>query len=212
MLPKSIYLTIDDFPSVHGQTKIDFLNHHQIPAIIYARGEWLKDRLDMAVFAIKKGFLIGNHSYSHPSFSKLALKACLREIEQTEQLIEKAYCLAEIERPLKTIRFPFGDLGPHGLEDYLQKNKFQKPVLPFHLKDKSYSVPWSFDILDYKVKLTQQPSLIIEKLEETYLNSPYCEEIVLAHDFDHNQEAFNAVIQYFLQKKVAFKELQFTPS
>lgn len=209
MEQKTIYLTMDDFPSIWGRDKIDFLAKNQIPTLIYARGECLENHLSMAVDAIQKGFLMGNHSYSHPYFSKLTFSQCRTEIEKTERLINQAYDLAGRSRPLKTIRFPFGDPGGEEVETYLKENNFKKAILPVHLEGESLSVPWSVDTLDYKTRLTKNPSLLIQELDSQFKQLTNHEDIVLVHDFDHNQEAFLRIIKYFQDQKVIFKGLEF---
>jgi peptidoglycan/xylan/chitin deacetylase (PgdA/CDA1 family) len=94
MRQKSIYLTIDDAPSSHLAEKVDFLRKEQIPAIFYCRGEYMLPHLDQLVYALKQGFFLGNHSYTHPYFSKIDLTQARDEILATEELLDKAYALA----------------------------------------------------------------------------------------------------------------------
>ena len=111
MVRKIAYLTIDDCPSDGMKRKVDFLLRKNIPAIWFCRGEFLEKRQKHIVYAIKNGFVIGNHSYNHPLFSRISLKECFRQIKVTDELIERAYEKAGIERPAKVFRFPWGDKG-----------------------------------------------------------------------------------------------------
>jgi len=111
MVRKIAYLTIDDCPSNDMKRKVDFLLKKGIPAIWFCRGELLEKRQEVVVYATKKGFVMGNHSYDHPHFSKISLKECFRQIEITDELIEAVYKEAGIERPAKVFRFPWGDKG-----------------------------------------------------------------------------------------------------
>jgi peptidoglycan-N-acetylglucosamine deacetylase len=196
---KKIYLTIDDFPSKWGAEKIDFLVSQRIPAILYCRGEFLEQYLDFAVYAIEHGFLLGNHSYSHPHFSDLSLAACQIEINRTEQLIQMAYQKSRTLRPLKTIRFPFGTGGPEGLETYLANCGFQKAAFLSLAASQSYSVPWTIDTLDYKPRLTREPIKLVEILKDELEHSIRAEEVLLMHDFDHNQDGFIQMIHALQQ-------------
>jgi peptidoglycan/xylan/chitin deacetylase (PgdA/CDA1 family) len=111
MVRKIAYLTIDDCPSNDMKRKVDFLLRKRISAIWFCRGEFLEKRQEVVVYAIRKGFIMGNHSYDHSCFSKIPLKECFRQIEETDELIETVYEKAGIERPAKLFRFPWGDKG-----------------------------------------------------------------------------------------------------
>ena len=62
MTKKIAYLIIDDGPSKDMKKKVDFLVSKKIPAIWFCRGDYLEKRPEAAVYAIKKGHIIGNHS------------------------------------------------------------------------------------------------------------------------------------------------------
>ena len=112
MISKSIYLTIDDAPSQHTLAKVDYLQKNNIPAIFYCRGNAIEQYQDSVVEIIKAGFLVGNHSYSHPFFSKTPNEIFFDEILKTEKLIDECYCLAGIIRPCKVIASAIW--GPRG--------------------------------------------------------------------------------------------------
>ncbi len=111
MARKTAYLTIDDSPSNDMKRKVDFLFKKRIPAIWLCRGELLEKRQAVVAYAIRKGFVIGNHSYDHPRFSEIPLEESFRQIRVTDELIEAAYRKARTERPTKIFRFPWGDKG-----------------------------------------------------------------------------------------------------
>jgi len=85
---KEIYLTIDDSPSSSFRSNLDYLISNEIPAIFFCIGNLMADYWDDIIFAIKQGYLIGNHSYSHPHFSDIPLEDAKREIRQTDKLID----------------------------------------------------------------------------------------------------------------------------
>ena len=104
---KAIYFTIDDSPSEHMIEKVDFLYERKIPACFFCRGELLAENKPGVVYAIKQGFAVGNHSYSHPFFSETENETFFNEILQTEKLIDECYQLAGCPRLGKFIRLPF---------------------------------------------------------------------------------------------------------
>lgn len=216
---KSVYLTIDDSPSIHMKEKVDFLREHSIPALFFCRGEFIQMRPDNIIYAIQKGFPIGNHSYSHPYFSNISLCDCFNEIKQTEELIEKCYQQANIPRPCKIIRLPFGDrgAGPKAqLSETLEAEEKTVKIQEF-LKEQGF-VPvdfgqpadgfidafWDWDTQDYKTKFIENPNLYASGLIETQQNSPADTAILLLHDFDRNHHLFRLSMEFLTTRNIQF--------
>lgn len=146
MVQKVGYLTIDDSPTVDFRRKVDVLREKKFPAIFFCRGDRLLERKEDVIYAIEKGFVIGNHSYDHPKFSELSLKECFHQIRRTDEIIEDIYNEAEVSRPAKLFRFPYGDKGSgldaekgwpedkekrlfmQGIQNYLKKLGYHQPI------------------------------------------------------------------------------------
>lgn len=111
MAKKIAYLTVDDGPSEDMRQKVDFLVARGIPAIFFCRGDFLEARAQDVFHAIEEGFIIGNHSYDHPRFSKISLNAAYDQIRRTDDIIARLYSDAGVTRPGKFFRFPYGDKG-----------------------------------------------------------------------------------------------------
>lgn len=110
-MSKAAYLTVDDAPSVDMRQKIDFLAQKQIPVVWFCIGDFIAQRSTAVVYAIQKGGVIGNHTYTHPHCSDLELDAIYDEIHRTDALIEDVYRRVGVARPAKYFRFPYGDKG-----------------------------------------------------------------------------------------------------
>jgi peptidoglycan-N-acetylglucosamine deacetylase len=108
------YLTIDDSPSAETGMLTAWLMEKNIPALLFCRGDRLEKNPAAIVEAIRRGFTIGNHAWSHSRFSQLSFEEGVAEIEKTDALIDKAYEKAEITRPGKYFRFPHMDRGTGG--------------------------------------------------------------------------------------------------
>ena len=78
-------LTIDDIASKNTPQIVDYLVSKGITALMFAWGENVEKNPDEAEYALKNGMVIGNHSYSHPFFSKLSFDECVTEIEKCEE-------------------------------------------------------------------------------------------------------------------------------
>ena len=116
-----IILTVDDNPQKVTKSVVDYLKENEIPAILFIEGARAEKDRDSVLYAIRNGFIIGNHSYSHPHFSNLNYDECVDEIEKTEAIIEDIYIESGIKRPLKIFRFPFIDKGEDRSEEHKQK-------------------------------------------------------------------------------------------
>jgi len=142
---KVAYLTIDDGPSEDMTEKVDFLVSRGIPAVWFCRGDFMEERSEHVLYAIDKGFLIGNHAYSHQHFSDLTLATCLQEIEKTDEVIDDLYRRAGRRRHAKFFRFPFGDKGGLNYSDVMKpfegEGKERKDRLQTHLKTLGYTQP-----------------------------------------------------------------------
>ncbi|MED9905026.1 MAG: polysaccharide deacetylase family protein [Lachnospiraceae bacterium] len=132
-------LTIDDIASANTPVIVDYLQEKNICPVMYAVGRNVEKYYDEAVYALQRGMIIGNHSYSHPGFSTLSLSACLEEIERNEALLDRLYADAGVTRRFKPFRFPYGDKGGENavaLQAYFRKNGFDK------LQDAQVTNPW----------------------------------------------------------------------
>lgn len=149
---KKCYLTIDDGPSPDFLKKIYYLHKREIPAVFFCIGKDIAARTDLVVEAIRLGFIIGNHSYTHPHFSNISLKKATEEIIKTDLLIDDLYLLAGVERKHKFFRFPYGDKGDwkrgNVFKWWLPANTLSKKFIQSILKNNGYTHP-AFDNLEY---------------------------------------------------------------
>lgn len=149
MADKIAYLTIDDGPTEDLKEKVDFLESKGIKAIWFCQGKELEKFPEQAIYAIKKGHIIGSHSYSHPNFSEISLDEARNQIEKTDKIIDDLYSQARISRPIKVFRFPF---LKNGSEDEYQEcdwNNEQVVAIQKILEELGYKQP-HFEGIDYE--------------------------------------------------------------
>jgi peptidoglycan/xylan/chitin deacetylase (PgdA/CDA1 family) len=212
MSKASIFLTIDDSPSIHTKDKLKFLFKHKIQAIFFCRGEFIEQYPEYVEEIIKKGHLVGNHSYSHPFFSKSTLENFCNEILKTEELIEKAYEKSGIKRPLKVIRLPFGDRGGsqkdiESLQFFLRNQNFICPQFDNLSLGPWIDVGWTWDTLDYKKKFLENIKDYLEKFHFDWVKNKENSQILLVHDFEHNHHLFEPAINYLILNGCNFKNI-----
>lgn len=232
-MKKKIYLTIDDAPSSWLGSKIDYLVEREIPAVLYCRGEFMEKYLDRVIYAIEKGYCIGNHSYSHPKFSTISLQEAKDEISATEKLIQRAHSLAGIAREYKLFRFPYLDKGEKksldhaiALQCLLKEYGFQRAdflnITYSYMVKNSYlndiDAPWTFDGCEYalfteasqkKYGLYNVKDFLLrmdrEEPEGGFgLHANSSSDIVLLHDFESTHHLFKPMMEHLRALNVDF--------
>lgn len=157
------YLRIDDSPSEITPAFLDYLTEKGITPIIFAMGENIEKHFDNAVYALKKGAIVGNHSHTHPQFSQLTFKECIAEIEQCETWLDRLYQAAGVERKYKIFAFPYGDKGGNNkdkLQQYFKEKGFSRiddRDINFEWwsengLDKDIDAFWTFDFGEYQLQ------------------------------------------------------------
>lgn len=154
MCRKKVYLTIDDGPSKDFNNKIDFLSEKTIPAIFFCLGENLILYHSDVIKAVRKGFIIGNHSFNHTHFSDMSLDACKDSIWKADQIIDSIYQESGIARRFKLFRFPYFDQGGDSSgqayemkiskppsEWFIYSNKEKRMAIQSFLKESGYIQP-----------------------------------------------------------------------
>ena len=156
-------LTIDDIASQNTPAIVDYLLEKDIRAILFATGKNVERYYEEALYAVKSGMIVGNHSYSHPAFSSITLEEGIEEIEKCEKVLDRLYHDSGVERLYRPFRFPYGDKGGENqksLQEYLRRNGFHK------VDDTHISYPWwrenhlnmdidtfwTFDFEEYRIR------------------------------------------------------------
>ncbi|MBU3906849.1 MAG: polysaccharide deacetylase family protein [Nanoarchaeota archaeon] len=232
---KIAYLTIDDAPSEDFKKKVDYLCKKKIPAIFFCVGKLMKKRPASVVYAIKKGYVIGNHSYNHIPFSALSLSTCIKEIEKTDDLIEKLYKKAKVKRHMRVFRFPYLDKGGRAhllwwrrkkiIQMFLERMGYEQPDFegikyPWFkgrrlLKDKDVCGTYDvIELLPFEKKViggVRSAKDFIDSIEEDShgcvngIKNINSNEIVMLHDYPKKDEIFYIAIDKLIKDKWRFK-------
>lgn len=215
----SAVLTIDDIASKNTPAIVDYLNEKGITAVMFAVGENVERYYENAVYALKGGMIVGNHSFTHPFFSKISLQQGIEEIEKNEELLNKLYKDAGVERKYRPFRFPYGDRGgenAEGLQKYFVEKGFNKLsdtqiTYPWWSKegnDKMIDTLWTFDFQEYCIRPGSDFKLedVWKKMEDK--NPPlggalYGEDnrhIILLHAHDETEELVPEYYKKFIDR------------
>ena len=161
-------MTIDDFPSATAPALVDHFSSRGIPVILFAVGEYLEARYEHGLYALRKGLIVGNHSYSHRSFSGMPVEEAMEDVLRCERLLDRLYRDAGVPRRYRPFRFPYGDKGGENsaaLQRFLREQGFHRvddagidyPWWHHNGLEAEIDAFWTFDFREYA--LYQEPGL-----------------------------------------------------
>jgi len=154
---KTIYLTFDDGPdATHTLRVLDLLDAHHALATFFLQGRRVEKHRQIASEIVRRGHSLGNHSYSHASFTKIGVKQQYHEISRTDEILE------QIDgRQRHLLRPPHGRLNP--FTALVCATRRQRIAL------------WTHDSLDHRLGADE----VVEQLESLDMRSG---DILLFHD------------------------------
>jgi peptidoglycan/xylan/chitin deacetylase (PgdA/CDA1 family) len=85
----AVTLTFDDGPSPDTPAVLDALQEHNVKATFFLIGRAAERYPQIARRIVAEGHEVGNHSYSHPIYLFRTGRETRRQLEQTQQAIEK---------------------------------------------------------------------------------------------------------------------------
>ena len=214
--------TIDDVSSRNTRAITDYLVEKDIVPVMFAVGENVLKHYDEAIYAVSKGMIVGNHSFSHPAFSELTLNEAISEIEKCEKVLDQLYKDASVTRKYRPFRFPYGNKGGENkiaIQSYLRENGFHK------LDDRKISFPWwrenelntdidtfwTFDFEEYRIAwndgFTRECSLAkMEDPNPSKGGALYGKDhlnIVLTHAIDETEALWPGYYKEMIERSIA---------
>lgn len=220
---KIAYLGIDDAPTDDFRNKVDYLSKKKIPAIFFCIGRAIPKRKKEIIHAIKKEFIIGNHSWNYLNFNELSKKQIAEELTKMDNYIDELYAEAKVKRPIKVFRFPFLQKGEKN-KDFIQKTlnslgyrqpKFEDINFEWYKNEKhnqDIDVYCTYDTCDWVIFAKQEFENLrnlkdlLERMDEDDpenmkgLNDLNSNEIIMIHDNYEFKESFEPLIEKLLTK------------
>lgn len=101
---KVLYLTFDcGWENGYTNKILDVLKNEKVPAAFFCTLAQIKSQPELTARMIKEGHIVGNHSTTHPNFSKISRQKMADEIAECENYLREkfGYCS-------KLFRFPEG--------------------------------------------------------------------------------------------------------
>jgi peptidoglycan-N-acetylglucosamine deacetylase len=179
-----LHLTFDDGPHPeHTPALLDLLASHRARATFYLIGEHAERNPHVVERIVREGHALGNHSWSHPQFDRLSLKAQRDEIERTDRLLTGFDGLARHDfRP------------PRGV--------MPRPMLFDCIRRGRRIAYWSYDTLDY----SRKPAEIL--IASANRHPPQAGEVLLMHDdYDLSLQILRTMLPIWAADGFAFEPL-----
>lgn len=102
---KNIYLTFDEgYENGYTAPILDTLKEKDVCAVFFVTYDYVKRNPELVKRMIDEGHIVGNHSYSHPSFPSLSVEKARDEILKLHD-----YVLDNFNYEMKLFRFPMGE-------------------------------------------------------------------------------------------------------
>lgn len=183
---KTVALTFDDGPdSKYTEQILEILANYDIKATFFLVGIQIERFPEMVERIANEGHDIGNHSWSHRSFSQLNEKAIVEEIRKTNELIESI-----TGQSTHLFRAPYGDTSGS--------------VMTYLVEEGQHTIGWSVDTKDWNGTSTDE---ILEILTKQLRPGG----IVLQHSFggkdgdlSNTIEALPLIIEYLIEHDYRF--------
>ena len=174
---KNIALTFDDGPDPDYTVRIlDILEKHKAKATFFMVGKRVHTYPEIAKKVAKAGHEIGNHTWNHPSLTKVDDTTLYNEVRSTSDIIEGVTGqLATVFRP------PYGDV------DDRVRESTKLPV-----------VLWSVDTLDWE---HHDPEILLAHIEKDVRPG----SVILMHDIhESTADGLEAVLKYLQSQNYKF--------
>jgi len=176
-----VAMTFDDGPHPELTPKLlDLLKSRNIRATFYVVGRNVQAYPEIAKRIVDEGHEIANHTWSHPSLTKIGAARVKSEMDQTTEAIRKATGVTP-----KTMRPPYG--ATNAALNRRLNEEFKMPV-----------IMWSVDPQDWRYRNAARVSSHI-------LSNAKPGDIILAHDIHASTiAAMPAVFDGLLKKGYQF--------
>lgn len=110
---KALYLTFDNgYEQGYTEQVLDILKEENIPATFFVTGHYVKSAPNLVKRMVNDGHIVGNHSYTHPDFTKMSKPSVEKELKK----LEDAVALITDQKEMKYVRPPRGTFNEKTLE------------------------------------------------------------------------------------------------
>lgn len=182
-----IYLTFDNgYEQGFTPKVLDVLREEEVPATFFVTGHYVKSEPGLIKRMVDEGHIIGNHSHTHPDFTKLSEAEIKDELDR----VEKAVAELTDQKEMHFLRPPRGT--------------FNEKTLEWTNKLGYTHIFWSLAFNDWNVDQQKGWRYAYDQI----MSQIHPGAIILLHTVSQdNAEALQRVIQDLKKQEYTFKSL-----
>lgn len=184
---KNIYLTFDNgYEQGYTAHILDVLKEENVPATFFVTGHYVESEPELIKRMVDEGHIIGNHSDTHPDFTRLSKEDIKRELDYVKEQVAKL----TNQKEMHYLRPPRGT--------------FNEKTLQWTSELGYFHIFWSLAFLDWKTKEQKGWKYAYEQIMEQI----HPGAIILLHTVSSdNAESLSQVIKDLKEEGYQFKSL-----
>lgn len=161
---------------------IETLREQKVPATFFLDGAWVQRHPKLALEVSRSGAAIGSHGSGHPDFRKLSDDAIQRQVQGTNQVIEKA-----LHRRVDLLAPPAGSFDARTVRTAREAGM--------------YTILWSDDSVDW---MRPSPDRIVARV----VGGAHPGAFILMHPTDSTVKALPQLIERLREAGYQFKTVE----
>ncbi|WLR43498.1 polysaccharide deacetylase family protein [Bacillus carboniphilus] len=160
---------------------LSILNQNHVKATFFLEGRWAKNNPQLVKMIKEEGHEIGNHSYTHPKMENLSFQSNLKELKNTNDVIQSL-----TGDQVKWFAPPSGS--------------FNKETIQAADELGLFTIMWSVDTVDWQ---RPAPHVLIERV----MNKVHNGAIILMHPTSSTVQSLETLIMSIKNKRLAIGSL-----
>lgn len=152
---RAVALTFDDGPHpTHTPILLDILARYNVKATFYVIGRSVQRYPEILRRMVAEGHEVGNHTWTHPTLSRLGNHSFLREIDRTQEIIWRT-----VGAQPATMRPPYGAIT--GRQSHMLSDQRNIPTIMWSVDPQDWRRPGSSVVASRMVRGARPGSVIL---------------------------------------------------
>lgn len=150
-----VALTFDDGPHpVHTPVLLDILARYNVKATFYVIGSMVRRYPEILHRIVAEGHEVGNHTWTHPTLSRLGNANVLREIDRTQEVVWRTVGVLPV-----TMRPPYGAIT--GRQSHMLAGERNIPTVMWSVDTSDWRRPGSHVVADRMIRGARPGAVIL---------------------------------------------------
>ncbi|WP_323034798.1 polysaccharide deacetylase family protein [Pararhodobacter sp.] len=151
----AVALTFDDGPHpTHTPMLLDILARYNVKATFYVIGQSVRRYPEILHRIVAEGHEVGNHTWTHPTLSRLGNGSVLSEIDRTQEVVWRTVGALPV-----TMRPPYGAMSSQ--QSHMLNDQRNIPTIMWSVDPEDWRRPGSSVVADRMVRGAQPGSVIL---------------------------------------------------